>query len=139
MGSSELRIGQVAALSGVSLDTLRYYERRQLLPRARRTQGGFRLFTLETVERVAFIKHAQELGFSLDEIAQLLLPGHATQCRSVRDLLSVKVAEIDKRIKSMRRFRRMLSAHLKECERALSEQGQEAECPVVTIRHEPAN
>ena|SRR5688572_8270972 len=137
MGPSELRIGQLATLTGVSLDALRYYERRQLLPRARRTQGGFRLFSSETVERIAFIKHAQELGFSLDEIAQLLSPGNVTQCRSVRDLLSVKLAEIDKRIKSMRRFRRMLSAHLKECERALSEKGQEAECPVVTIKHQP--
>ena len=133
MAASELRIGEVAELTGVSLDTLRYYERRHLLPRARRTQGGFRLFTSETVQRVSFIKHAQELGFSLEEIRELLSPGSATQCRRVRDLVSAKLIEVDKRLKSMRHFRRMLAAHLNECERALSQQGQQARCPVLTI------
>ena len=78
MAASELRSGEVAEFTGVSLDTLRYHERRHLLPRARRTQGGFRLFTSETVQRVSFIKHAQELGFSLEEIRELLSPGSAT-------------------------------------------------------------
>ena len=75
MNSSALRIGEVALRSGVSIDTVRYYERRRLLPAARRTQGGFRLFTPETVERVQFIKQAQELGFSLDEIGEILTTG----------------------------------------------------------------
>lgn len=135
MESTELKIGEVATLSEVSLDTLRYYERRRLLPRARRTQGGFRLFTSDTVERVRFIKHAQELGFSLDEIGQLLSSGNAAQCRHVRDLLKEKLAEMDKRMKAMRVFRRMLAAHLEECERELGEHGQAAQCPVVTIKH----
>ncbi len=133
MESSELRIGQLATLTGVSLDALRYYERRHLLPRARRTQGGFRLFGSETVERVRFIKHAQELGFSLVEIGQLLSAGNATQCRQVRDLLKEKLAEMDKRLKAMRTFRRMLAAHLEECEQELGDHGQAARCPVVRI------
>ena len=63
MNSFALRIGEVALRSGVSIDTLRYYERRRLLPPAPRTEGGFRLFTPETVERVQFIKQAQVRGF----------------------------------------------------------------------------
>ncbi len=84
MNSSALRIGEVALRAGVSIDTVRYYERRQLLPAAARTDGGFRLFTPDAVERVWFIKQAQELGFSLDEIGELLTTGGAEKCRRVR-------------------------------------------------------
>ena len=91
---------------------LRYYERRQLLPRARRTQGGFRIFPAVTIERVRFIKQAQELGFSLDEIGGLLATGGAKECRRVRDLLRARLTELDKRLKAMRDFREKLATHL---------------------------
>lgn len=73
MNPSALRIGEIALRSGVSIDTVRYYERRRLLPVAPRTEGGFRLFTPETVERVQFIKQAQELGFSVDAVCPVLV------------------------------------------------------------------
>jgi DNA-binding transcriptional MerR regulator len=85
MNSSALRIGEVALRAGVSIDTVRYYERRRLLPAAARSEGGFRLFTPDAVDRVRFIKQAQELGFSLDEIGELLATGGAEECRRVRD------------------------------------------------------
>src|SRR5262245_58452909 len=94
MKSSALRIGEVAERAGVTIDTVRYYEKRQLLPTASRTEGGFRLFTAETVKRVQFIKQAQELGFSLDEIGELLTIGGASECRRVRDHLKVKLTEL---------------------------------------------
>ena len=72
MKETELRIGEVASRTGVSIDTLRYYEKRRLLGRAKRSSGGFRLFAHEAVERVLFIKQAQQLGFSLAEIGELL-------------------------------------------------------------------
>jgi len=119
----------------VSVDTVRYYERRKLLPRASRSQGGFRLFSPETVERVRFIKHAQEMGLSLEEIAQLLeTRGGAAECQKVRDLLSGKLAELDERMRKMRAFRRTLSKHLAECERELEERGQGEHCPLVSIK-----
>ena len=132
MAQSEIRIGEVAARAGVSIDTVRYYERRRLLPRAERTQGGFRVFTRDTVERVRFIKQAQELGFSLDEISSLLTTGgSASECRSVRDLLKAKLAELDRRLRTMRAFRGTLANHLAECEGELKRHGKEAQCPVV--------
>jgi len=83
MAQSEIRIGEVAERAGVSIDTVRYYERRRLLPRAPRTRGGFRVFAGDAVERVRFIKQAQELGFSLDEISALLTTGGgANECRA---------------------------------------------------------
>ncbi len=131
MNSGELRIGEVATRSGVSIDTIRYYERRRLLPRAERTRGGFRLYTPETVERLRFIKQAQEIGFSLDEISDLLATGGAAECRNVRDLLRAKLEDVDARIKAMRKFRRSLADHLAACERELRKRGDAARCPVV--------
>jgi DNA-binding transcriptional MerR regulator len=131
MISSALHIGEVALRSGVSVDTVRYYERRKLLPVAARSEGGFRLFWPETVGRVRFIKQAQELGFSLDEIAELLTSGGAEECRRVRDHLKIKLAEVDERIRLIRDFRKTLARHLAACERELSRHKKDAVCPVL--------
>jgi DNA-binding transcriptional MerR regulator len=131
MEETELRIGEVASRTGVSIDTLRYYEKRRLLGRAQRSSGGFRLFGSDAVGRVLFIKQAQELGFSLAEIGELLATGGADECRKVRDLLRTKLEELDARVESMKKFRRVLAQHLKECEHELQEHGVAACCPVV--------
>ena len=133
MGQTEFRIGEVATRAGVSVDAVRYYERLKLLPRARRTSGNFRLFGPEAVERVQFIKQAQELGLTLDEIKGLLATGGADECRRVRDLLQKKIEELDGKMKAMRGFRRTLAHHLLECERELEAHGDAACCPVVAV------
>src|SRR5260221_1806882 len=99
--NEELRIGRVAELAGVSIDTVRYYERRSLLPHAPRTSNGYRVFTTDTVDRVLFIKQAQDLGFSLDEIGTLLTTTGANDCLRVHDLLDAKLSELDARMKAM--------------------------------------
>ena len=131
MNSSALRIGEIALRSGVSIDTVRYYERRRLLPAASRTEGGFRLFSEETVDQVQFIKQAQELGFSLDEIGEILTTGGATECRRVRDHLKIKLTELNERIRLMQNFRKTLSRHLAACERELRHHTDDAVCPVL--------
>jgi len=128
---NELLIGEVAKRSDVSIDTLRYYERLKLLPPTRRSSGGFRLFTLEHIERVQFIKQAQDLGFSLEEIKGLLATGGADECRNVRDLLRRKLTELDDRLKAMKGFRRVLARHFSACEGELKLHGDSACCPVV--------
>lgn len=141
MAQSELLIGEVAERTGVSIDAIRYYERRMLLPRAARTGGGFRVFGPEAVERIRFIKQAQALGFSLDEIGRLLTGGGrgAEECRGVRDLLRAKLAELDGRMGEMRAFRGTLARHLAACEAELDSHGEDAECPVVVkIERRPA-
>jgi MerR family transcriptional regulator, mercuric resistance operon regulatory protein len=128
---SELRIGDLATRAGVSIDTVRYYERLKLLPRARRTSGGFRLFGADCVERIQFIKQAQELGLTLDEIKGLLATGGAEECRTVRELLSKKLVELDAKMKTLKDFRGSLSRHLSACERELEAYGDSACCPVL--------
>jgi len=129
--AGEFRIGEVAQRSGVSVDTIRYYERRKLLPAAPRTASGYRLFTSETLERVAFIRQAQELGFSLEEIGILLSNRGLNEWRRVRDLLRVKLVDLDDRLKRMREFRSRLAYYLAECEEELREHPDSAGCPVV--------
>lgn len=131
MAQPELRIGEVASRAGVSIDTVRYYEKRRLLPRAPRTVGGFRRFAPETVERVHFIKQAQDIGLSLEEIGQLLATGGADECQRMRDLLRHKLGEIDERMELMRKFRQTLARYLSACEKELQAHGQAASCPVV--------
>ena len=131
MEQTEFRIGELATRTGVSIDAVRYYERLKLLPRAGRTAGGFRLFGPESVERVQFIKQAQELGLTLDDIKGLLATGGAEECRNVRDLLSKKISELDGKMTAMKSFRRTLARHLSACERELETHGDSACCPVV--------
>lgn len=131
MEPREFRIGEVATRAGVSVDAVRYYERLKLLPRARRTSGNFRLFGPESIERVQFIKQAQELGFTLDEIKGLLATGGAEECQRVRDLLSKKIDDLDSKMKVIKDFRRTLARHLSACEHELEAHGDSACCPVV--------
>jgi DNA-binding transcriptional MerR regulator len=80
---------------------------------------------------VRFIKQAQDIGFSLKEMKQLLAGGGASECRRVRDLLQLKIAEIDTRVEALREFRRTLTRHLKACEEEISNSGAAAKCPVI--------
>lgn len=129
-----LQIGEVAKRAGVSIDTLRYYEKMKLLPKPMRSSGGFRLFAPEHIERVRFIKQAQELGFSLDEIKGVLATGGAEECRRVRDLLKRKLSDLDERLKAMRDFRRVLTRHLSACEVELQQHKDSACCPVLPVK-----
>lgn len=136
MSQSELRIGELALRAGVSIDTVRYYERQRLLPRAARTRGGFRLFKPQAVERIRFIRQAQGIGLSLEEIGQLFSEGGAAECQCVHDLLRARLEELDEKIKAMRAFRRTLARHYEACEKELEERGNTAQCPVlVEITH----
>ena len=114
------------------MDAVRYYERRRLLATAPRSGGGFRLFTEEAVERIRFIKQAQDNGFSLDEIKELLTSGGAAQCQRVHDLLKAKLVDLDARMETIRKFRRSLAHHLEMCETELNQRGATASCPVIT-------
>lgn len=128
-----LKIGELASAVGVSTDTVRYYERLNLLPHAGRTHSGYRIYSEEDIERLRFIKQAQTLGLSLEEI-KALLPERGSglaECQRVRDLLDAKIAELDNKITEARDFRAMLAAYKKECEEALT--GERGDCcPVLS-------
>lgn len=133
------QIGELAARSGLTPDALRYYERLGLLPPAKRTGGGFRVYTSETLDRLRFIKQAQTLGLTLHEISTLVSyqdQGGLKRCRQVRDLLRLKLEELRAKLRELEEFRDTLSRYLTECERTLSTDGTsgargEPCCPVI--------
>src|SRR5262249_6187380 len=98
-----MQIGEVARLTALSMDAIRFYERRALLPKAPRTPGRFRLYSSDDVSRLDFIRRMQGLGFRLREVSQLLeLRDRRRQaCHEVRDLLKAKLAEVRSKIRDL--------------------------------------
>ncbi len=110
-----LRSGQVATAAGVNLQTLRYYERRGLLAEPERSLGGHRLYPPEAVTVLRIIKAAQRLGFTLDEVADLLAAGrprHSGRDSGLRARATTKLAEVDARIADLTVIRTTLLAAL---------------------------
>lgn len=126
-----MQIGVVAKKTGVSVDAVRFYERRGLLPRAPRTPGGFRRYAQSDVEALAFIHRAQGLGFTLREIQALLaLRGSRLQpCAPVRRRLREKLAGVRRKLAALQKLERELRLALLKCDRALRQSG--ARCPVL--------
>lgn len=114
-----LTIGKLATQAGLTSDTLRYYERVGLLQRPARTRGGYRLYDPAALERLSFIRKAQALGLTLDEIREVLrLAADGTRpCRHVRQALERKVSEIDERIAALRSLRTDLARALRRDDR----------------------
>ena len=124
-----LKIGEVAERSGVNLQTILYYERQKLLPEPPRLPSGYRMFPEETVRRVRFIKRAQELGFSLTEILDLLSiqVDPSKECSDVKRLAKAKIANIEEKIRTLEAMKRVLGGLAKLC----SGQGPSSECPIL--------
>jgi DNA-binding transcriptional MerR regulator len=108
--STPLRTGEVAARAGVNIQTLRYYERRGLLAEPARSHGGHRLYPAGTVTLLAVIKAAQRLGFTLDEVAELLDTGRRHPSPDLRQRALDKITEIDARIADLTAMRATLTA-----------------------------
>ena len=116
-----MRIGKVSREAGVNVQTLRYYERRGLLPKTGRLASGYREYEPATVARVRFIKNAQELGFTLNEIGELLAlrSTRSESQREVRELATRKIGEMERRIRELKHMRDELAALVERCEEAL--------------------
>jgi DNA-binding transcriptional MerR regulator len=106
-----LKVGAVAKAAGVGAQTLHYYERLGLLPKPRRSEANYRLYSPEAVRRVRFIKKAQALGLTLEETKEILdLKDHGREpCRKVADLGEKHLHEIDRRLTQLRVYRRVLA------------------------------
>ncbi|KDE46024.1 MerR family transcriptional regulator [Geobacillus sp. CAMR12739] len=110
------RIGELAETCHVNKETIRYYERKGLIPETERTEGGYRLYTEETVRRIQFIKRLQGLGFTLAEIDKLLgvVDRDRDRCKDMYRFVTQKIEEIQASIRDLRRIKAMLQ-QLKEC------------------------
>lgn len=124
-----MTIGQVAKRGAVNIETVRYYERQGLIPPPPRRESGYREYPEGTVRRIRFIKRAQELGFSLKEIAELLAlrVGPGTTCTDVRRLAAVKIGEIEEKMETLGKMKGVLAQLTTECEG----RGPTSECPIL--------
>lgn len=133
-----LKSGQVASAAGVTVETLRYYERRGILAEPARRDSGYRVYPAEAVAVVRFIKRAQQLGFALDEIRELLgLRGSSGGCPEVRAAAVAKLAEIDAKIADLEAMKRALADLASSC----AETDSPGPCPLLQSldRSEPAS
>ncbi len=129
-----MKIGGIAEAAGVEVSTVRYYERRGLLPDPPRTASGYRQYDETVIDRIRFVRHAQNLGFTLEEIEELLglRVEEPSSCAVVEEATRSKLRSVDAKIRELRRLRRVLSRLVHACE---AKQATD-ECPVLGMLEE---
>jgi len=123
----DLTIGALAATAGVNVETVRFYQRKGLVVQPQRPQGGIRRYTTRDLARVRFIKTAKSLGFSLDEIGDLLRLEDGTHCRAAQAIAERKLAEVRVRLADLRRIESALAGLVIECRAARGA----VKCPLI--------
>ena len=120
-------IGQLAAEAGVNVETIRYYQRRRLLPKPTRVFGRTRRYGGAEVARLRFIKCAKRLGFTLREIDELLELLEPMSCSRTRSIAAAKLQQVDERIRELQRLRKEFKALLAACDA----NSDESRCPII--------
>src|SRR5258708_1311191 len=123
---SDLTIGKLAGRAGVNVETIRYYQRRGLLDEPKKPLGGYRHYPPETAKRLRFIKRAQALGFTLEELAGLLRLDVASACAETRELPAPKLALIEEKVSELTAMRKGLAALVSQCDK-----GGKRQCPII--------
>lgn len=126
-----LPIGSFAKAAGIGVEAIRFYQRKGLLAEPQRPSGGIRRYGHEDVARVKFIKSAQRLGFSLDEVAQLLTLEDGTHCSEAAEFAARHLADVRARLKDLKRMEAVLSRLVAQCG---SRRGTIA-CPLIASLH----
>lgn len=127
MKTNEVTIGRLAKAANVGIETIRYYQRQELLPEPPAKGGAFRHYPVSLVERIRFIKRAQELGFTLSEIGTLLKLADGTDRRSIRKLAADRLTQIRTKLADLRRMEKALECALHDCEAT----GPAKPCPII--------
>lgn len=138
--TAAFQIGELAKRSQLTVDAIRFYERRKLLPTPIRTTGRFRLYTENDVDRLCFVRQMQTLGFSLAEITRLaqLRNDKDHACESVREFLKAKLGEVGVKIRELQQVQTELRTDLRKCNQALKQRrGKKAcACPMLDLTEE---
>ena len=130
METGSIQIGELAKRTSLSIDAIRFYEKRQLLPRATRSSGGFRLYSTYDLDRLLFIRQIQGLGFSLREIRELvdLRARKVDACETVRELLKHKLTIIRAKRRGLQELESELMADLRKCNKELLHRKRHTAC-----------
>src|ERR1700687_4924437 len=128
--TATIQIGEVAKRSSLTIDAIRFCEKRKLLPKAVRSAGRFRLYGEGIVERLHFIQQMQGLGFSLREVGELieLRERKVDACESVKELLKAKLIHVRAKLQELQHLESELEMDLRKCNRELNHRRQHAAC-----------
>lgn len=124
-----LTIGQLARAASVNVETVRYYQRKGLVAEPERPSNSVRRYSEDSVKRIRFIKRAQELGFTLAEIASLLALEDGRSCRETRELAGRKLAIVESRLADLSRLRRTLRELVTRCDTSRGK----ISCPIISV------
>lgn len=128
--TTTFKVGEVATRANVNKETVRYYEKRNLIPEPDRRRSGYRIFTQRHIDQIKFIKRAQELGFTLSEIKELLdlRMGEHTSCSEVRSEAQEKYQDVVEKIEDLQRIKKTLIDLIDSC----SGDGPKGDCPILS-------
>jgi|GEM_PF-352850 MerR family mercuric resistance operon transcriptional regulator len=128
-GQVTYKIGEIASRANVNKETVRYYEKRELLPKPDRRRSGYRIFTQRHIDQIRFIKRAQELGFTLSEIQELLelRINEDTTCSEIKSEAQEKFRDVTKKIHDLQRIKNTLLELIDSC----VGDGPKGECPIL--------
>lgn len=130
---ASVTIGALAARAGVNIETIRFYQRKRLMPEPKRPQGGIRRYGEAELARLNFIRAAQNLGFSLDEVAELLTLEDGTHCGEARRLAEVRLRDVRERLAHLQRIESALSTLVARCSSARGS----VKCPLISSLRGP--
>lgn len=130
--NDSMTIGALARAAGVNVETIRFYQRKGLIPEPDRPRGSIRRYGADELGRIRFIKSAQKLGFSLDEVADLLKLEDGTQCRQAREQGRKKLDDVRARIADLKRIEAALAELVTRC----SATRGRVRCPLIDALHE---
>lgn len=116
MAEEGFTIGRLAAAAGVNVETVRYYQRIKIMSVPKKAPGGIRRYSAEELSRLKFVKTAQGLGFTLEEIADLVKLDDGTRCNEAHDIASHKLAIVRARLRDLRRIETVLARLVRQCE-----------------------
>jgi len=129
---STMTIGALAQAAGMHIETIRYYQHRGLVPVPDKPYGGIRRYGEPSLARLKFIRTAQELGFSLDEIGELLALDDGAHCDESRELGERKLANVREKIRNLQRIEQVLARLITQC----GTQKSDSECPLINSLHQ---
>lgn len=125
---AEITIGELSKRTGVNIETIRYYERREILPKPARSTGGHRLYTTEQTKRLIFVRRSRELGFTLTEVRALLsmADDQRATCADVRQFTAAHLEDVRRKRADLAQLERVLVGMIDECDR-----GEVPDCPII--------